>query len=212
MLLAWQVWLLGNVIWLRYYPPASTAFMDAQRAGQSVTRPIDYRWIPYASISLHAKRAVVAAEDSGFMTHSGFDWRGIENAFQRNLKKGRIVAGGSTITQQLAKNLFLSASKNPFRKAQEAVVTVMLEACLDKRRILELYLNVIEWGNNVYGIEAAARHYYRVPASRLTPAQASRLAAMIPNPKYFQARPSSRALTMRAAIYSRRMQQVAVPR
>jgi monofunctional biosynthetic peptidoglycan transglycosylase len=212
MVLVWQVWLLGNVVWLRYYPPSSTAFMDAQRASQSVSRPIDYRWVPYASISVHAKRAVVAAEDSGFMAHGGFDWKGIENAFQRNLKKGRIVAGGSTITQQLAKNLFLSASRNPLRKAQEAVVTVMLEACLDKRRILELYLNVIEWGNNLYGIEAASRHYFKVPAARLSPAQAARLAAMIPNPKYFQARPASRALSLRASIYSRRLYQVAIPR
>ena len=117
--------------------------------------------MPYERISANLKRAMVAAEDAKFVDHEGFDWDGIQLALEKNQKKGRVVAGGSTITQQLAKNLFLSPSRSYLRKAEEAVITVMLEALLPKRRILEIYLNVIEWGSGVFGAEAAARQLLR---------------------------------------------------
>jgi monofunctional biosynthetic peptidoglycan transglycosylase len=171
-----------------------------------------YRWVDYNRVSVHLKRAVIAAEDSRFLAHEGFDWEGIEKAVERNLRKGRIVAGGSTISQQLAKNLFLSASRNPFRKLQEAVITVMIETLWSKRRILEVYLNVIEWGNGIFGAEAASRRYFRVPASGLGPDQAAHLAAMIPNPRYYERNQSARGLLKRKAIIAARMVQVSVPR
>ena len=124
-----------------------------------------HEWVPYERISLSLKTAVVAAEDSAFMDHSGFDWEGLRVAFEKNLKKGRVVAGGSTISQQLAKNLFLSGSRSYVRKGQELIITYMLEFCMDKERIFEIYLNVIEWGEGVFGAEAAARYHYGTGAS-----------------------------------------------
>ena len=128
---------------------------------------------------------IIAAEDMKFVDHEGFDWEGIQRAMEKNQKKGKAVAGGSTITQQLAKNLFLSGSRSYIRKGEEAIITLMLEAVLDKRRILELYLNVAEWGNGVFGAEAAARHYYGASAASLGPEQAARLAAMLPRPQFY---------------------------
>jgi monofunctional biosynthetic peptidoglycan transglycosylase len=145
-----------------------------------------HEWVPYEKISVHLKRAVIAAEDDGFIEHDGFDWEGIQRALEKNERKGRAVAGGSTITQQLAKNLFLSPSRSYLRKAQEAVITVMIEAVWSKRRILEVYLNVVEWGNGIFGCEAAARRYYGIPASRVGPDQAARLAVMLPNPRRYE--------------------------
>lgn len=210
-----QLWFLVRVGWWAYFNPSSTAFMEAGLARLQERKPdavLHHRWVPYERISIHLKRAVVAAEDSRFLTHQGFDWEGIETAVEKNIKRGRIVAGGSTISQQLAKNLFLSASRNPLRKLQEAAITVMLERLWSKRRILEVYLNVIEWGNGIYGAEAAARHYYGIPAARLGPSQAAHLAAMIPNPRYYETHRAARGLLKRQAIIERRMQQVAVPR
>ena len=155
---------------------------------------------------------MVAAEDSKFLDHEGFDWEGIQKAYEKNLKKGKIVAGGSTISQQLAKNLFLSTRRTPWRKAQEAVITLMLEKILSKRRILEIYLNVIEWGNGVFGAEAAARHYYKTSASKLSAAQSARLAAMIPNPRFYDAHQYTRYLNRRTAIIQARMYMVSVPK
>ena len=123
---------------------------------------LQYRWVPYARISTQLKRAMIAAEDARFTEHGGFDWDGIRNAIEKNRKAGEIVGGGSTITQQLAKNLFLSPARSYWRKAEEAVVTVLLEAMLPKQRIFELYLNVIEWGNGVFGAEAAAQRYFGI--------------------------------------------------
>jgi monofunctional biosynthetic peptidoglycan transglycosylase len=168
--------------------------------------------VDYNRISIQLKRAVIAAEDSKFLEHDGFDWEGIEKAVEKNLKKGRIVAGGSTISQQLSKNLFLSPSKNPLRKLQEAVITVMIESLWSKRRILEVYLNVIEWGNGIYGAEAAARRYFMSSAASLGPDQAAHLAAMIPNPRWYETHRSSGGLLKRQGIISARMLQVAVPR
>jgi monofunctional biosynthetic peptidoglycan transglycosylase len=206
----------AGVLWWGYFNPSNTAFMEAgldrlqeKKGPDAVLR---HQWVDYPRISMHLKRAVVAAEDSKFLEHEGFDWEGIEKAVAKNLKKGRIVAGGSTISQQLAKNLFLSSSRNPLRKVQEAVITVMIEQLWSKRRILEVYLNVIEWGNGIYGAEAAARRYFRTSAAALGPDQAAHLAAMIPNPRYYETHQGARGLLHRRAIISARMWQVVVPK
>jgi monofunctional biosynthetic peptidoglycan transglycosylase len=154
---------------------------------------------------------MIAAEDAKFVDHSGFDWDGIQHALEKNQKKGHIVGGGSTITQQLAKNLFLSPAKSYWRKAQEAMVTVLLEAMLPKQRILELYLNVIEWGNGVFGAEAAAQRYFGVSAAQLSAEQAARLAAMTPSPRVFERRPDSNYLDGRVATILARMPGARIP-
>lgn len=215
LLLFVQVWFLLQVMWWGHFNPSSTAFMEAGLTRLQEKDPdaeLRHKWQSYGRISRNLKRAVVAAEDSRFLSHEGFDWEGIEQAFEKNLRKGRVVAGGSTISQQLAKNLFLSASRNPLRKVQEAIITVMIEQLWSKRRILEVYLNVIEWGNGIYGAEAAARRYFKTSAAKLGPSQAALLAAMIPNPRYYETHRSSRALLKRKAIIEKRMWQVAVPR
>jgi monofunctional biosynthetic peptidoglycan transglycosylase len=170
-----------------------------------------YQFVPYERIAGSLKRAMIAAEDSKFVEHEGFDWDGIELAMEKNQQRGRIVAGGSTITQQLAKNLFLSGSRSWLRKGEEAVITVMLETILDKRRIFELYLNVIEWGNGVFGAEAAAQRYFGIPASQLSAEQAARLAAMAPAPRRFERNPDSAYLAGRVATILARMPSAAVP-
>ena len=137
-------------------------------------------------MSGHIKRAVVAAEDDGFVEHDGFDWEAMQKALEKNQRRGRTVAGGSTITQQLAKNLFLSPEKSYPRKVQEALIALYLEALLPKRRILEIYLNVVEWGDGLFGVSAAAQRYFGVSAAALTPAQAARLAVMLPNPRRYE--------------------------
>lgn len=165
----------------------------------------------YPHISSHLKRAIVASEDAKFLNHDGFDWEGIQDAWEKNLQKGRIVAGGSTISQQLAKNLFLSSQRTPWRKAQEAVITVMLEMVLDKQRIFEIYLNVVEWGDGVFGAEAAARYYYRTSAAKLAKPQAAKLAAMLPNPRYYDSHRNDRRLLRKSAIIVRRMTYADIP-
>lgn len=172
---------------------------------------LKYQWVDYKNISNHLKRAVIASEDSKFSQHDGFDWEGIEKAFDKNLKKGKIVAGGSTISQQLAKNLFLSSKRTPWRKVEEAIITVMLEKMLTKRRILEIYLNVIEWGNGIFGAEAAARHYFKTSAAGLSKTQAAKLAAMVPNPRFYDDHPNTRYLNRRTATIQARMRLVAPP-
>jgi monofunctional biosynthetic peptidoglycan transglycosylase len=168
--------------------------------------------VPYDRISIHLKRAVIAAEDARFLEHDGFDWEGIQAALDKNLKQGKLVAGGSTISQQLAKNLFLSGRRSFLRKGEEALITVMIEALWDKRRILEVYLNVAEWGERVYGAEAAARRYYKVSAASLTDWQSARLAAMLPRPSYYETHPNSRWLAIRTRLIARYMGQARVPR
>ena len=167
--------------------------------------------MPYDRISVNLKRAMVAAEDAKFVDHEGFDWDGIQLALEKNQKKGRVVAGGSTITQQLAKNLFLSPSRSYWRKAEEAVITVMLEAMLSKRRILEIYLNVIEWGNGMFGAEAAARHYFGVSAAQLSAEQAARLAAMAPNPRFYERNQGAPGLNRKIGIILARMPSAELP-
>jgi len=214
IVLLWVTWLAAHIGWYRYNPPRETAFMtqrmDEARARDPATR-LRYTWVPYAKISPQLKRAMIAAEDAKFVEHSGFDWDGIQNALDKNRKKGRVVAGGSTISQQLAKNLFLTPAKSYVRKAEEAVVTVLLEAMLPKQRILELYLNVIEWGNGVFGAEAAAQRYFGISAAQLSAEQAARLAAMAPSPRLFERRPDSAYLAGRVATILARMPAAAVP-
>jgi len=187
-LAAVQFWFLVHVWYWVDHNPDTTAFMRARleilREDNAGAR-LRHQWVPYQRISGHLKRAVVTAEDDKFLGHRGFDWDGIQKAYERNLREGEIVAGGSTITQQLAKNLFFSGERAWWRKAQEAMVAVMLETVMTKRRILEIYLNVIEWGEGVFGAEAAARYHYGVSAAQLDPEQAARLAAVVPSPRRY---------------------------
>ena len=169
------------------------------------------QWVPYERISPNLKRAIIAAEDSKFLEHEGFDFDAIQNAYQKNLKKGKLVAGGSTISQQLAKNLFLSSEKTPGAKIQEAIITLMLENVMSKRRILEIYLNVIEWGNGVFGAEAAIRYYYGASASSITAEQAARLAAMIPNPRFYDQHRNTPWLSKKTGIILSRMASAQIP-
>ena len=209
-----QSWFASQVLWYRWQPPRETAFMAQRLAELREKDPkatIKFQWVPYARISTHLKRAVIAAEDAKFLDHEGFDWEGIAKAREKNERKGRVVAGGSTITQQLAKNLFLSPSKSYVRKGQEAIIALMLEAFLPKQRILELYLNVIEWGNGVFGAEAAAKRYFGGPAAQLSAEQAARLAAMIPSPRRFERNPGSEYLDGRVATILARMPAAEVP-
>lgn len=211
--IAWHLWLLGQVLWWKWIPPSETSFMSLRLGELNEKKPdaeLRYRWVPYEQISLHLKRAVIAAEDDKFVDHEGFDWDGIQKAIEKNQKKGKPVAGGSTISQQLAKNLFLSPSRSYFRKAEEAIITVMIETVWDKRRILEVYLNVVEWGNGIFGCEAAAQRYYKTSAARLNPAQAARLAVMLPNPRKYETTFGPR-LAAHAARIQGRMQYSEIP-
>lgn len=214
LVLLYQLWIFMHVLWWTRFNPSTSSFMEDQLEVLQEKNPdaeLKHRWVPYEKISVHLKRAIIAAEDGKFLDHDGFDWEALQKAYEKNLAKGRIVAGGSTISQQLAKNLFLSAKKTPWRKLQEAVITVMLETVMDKRRILEIYLNVIEWGNGVFGAEAAARHYYKTTASALGPAQAARLAAMVPNPRFYDRNRASPNLNRKTGIILARMQYSQVP-
>jgi monofunctional biosynthetic peptidoglycan transglycosylase len=215
LFLAWQVWIFAHVLWWIDHNPASSAFMQAGLERIQERKPeaeLRHKWVPYDRISIHLKRAIVAAEDSKFLDHEGFDIEGIQKAVEKNLKKGRLVAGGSTISQQLSKNLFLSSDRSFVRKGQEAVITLMIETTWSKRRILEVYLNIIEWGNGIYGAEAAARRYYKKSAASLSPGQAAALAAMVPNPRWYEGHRSSASYARRVATISKRMYQVQVPK
>jgi len=214
LLFLYQLWIFLHICWWIKFNPSSSAFMEARLEIIQETKPeaeLKHRWVDYKKISNNLKRAVIASEDAKFLEHEGFDWEGIEKAYAKNLKKGKIVAGGSTISQQLAKNLFLSTKRTPWRKGEEAVITLMLENILSKRRILEIYLNVIEWGNGVFGAEAAARHYYKTSAANLSAGQAAKLAAIIPNPRFYDAHPSTRYLNRRIATIQARMRFVEPP-
>ena len=211
---AYQLWLLGHVLWWKWNPPSGTSFMSLRLDELAADKPdaeLHYRWVPYEKISVHLKRAVVAAEDDKFVDHEGFDWDGIQKAIEKNQKKGRAVAGGSTISQQLAKNLFLSPSRSYFRKLEEAIITVMIEALWDKRRILEVYLNVVEWGDRIFGAEAAARRYYGIPAAQLGAEQAARLAVMLPAPRRYEKSPYSPYINGRTQLILGRMGSAEIP-
>ena len=212
--LLYQLWIFAHVWWWVDHNPSTSSFMDARLStlqNQNPDAELRHQWAPYDRISIHLKRALIAAEDSKFLAHEGFDWEGIQKAYEKNLKKGKIVAGGSTISQQLAKNLFLSGNRTPWRKGQEAIITLMLEKTMSKRRILEIYMNVIEWGNGVFGAEAAARYYYRATAASLTQAQSAKLAAMVPNPRYYDKHRAARGLQKRTGIILARMNQATTP-
>ncbi len=214
IVVVYQLWIFLHICWWIKFNPSTSAFMQDRLQVIQETRPdaeLKYKWVDYSQISSNLKRAVIASEDAKFSDHDGFDWEGIEKAFDKNIKKGKIVAGGSTISQQLAKNLFLSSKRTPWRKAEEAIITVMLEKMLSKRRILEIYLNVIEWGNGIFGAEAAARHYFRTSASHLSAQQAAKLAAMIPNPRFYDKHRSSSYLNHRTATIQARMRLVTPP-
>jgi monofunctional biosynthetic peptidoglycan transglycosylase len=166
--------------------PETTALMEARLAHdreRGKAHVPAWHWVPLDRISPHLQRAVITAEDASFYQHNGFDWDGIVTAFSRNVRSGRLRRGGSTITQQLAKNLYLSPEKTLLRKSKEALITVALEWRLSKPRIFELYLNVVEWGRGVYGAEAAARHHFNKSARDLTPDEAALLAAILPSPR-----------------------------
>ncbi len=177
-----QAWYLGWVAYYSVHDPESTAFMELRKRQGG---PVRQRWTPYDAIAPSAKRAVVAAEDAQFVAHHGFDWGALRRALRANLAADRVVQGGSTISQQLAKNLFLSPRRSVWRKGQEALITVMLEAMLSKRRILALYLNVIEWGDGIFGIWMAAQRFSDRPPQALDRWQAARLAARIPRPRFY---------------------------
>lgn len=214
LLLLWQGWYLGWVVWWRFADPGMTSFMSRRLDELREKNPkteLQRAWVPYGRISAHLKRAVIAAEDDKFVEHEGFDWEGIQKAIEKNRRRGKVVAGGSTISQQLAKNLFLSASKTPWRKAQEAVITLMIETVWSKRRILEVYLNVVEWGEGLFGAEAAARHYFSASAASLSAEQAARLAVMLPAPRRFGKNPWSDYLEARTRLVLGRMQYSGVP-
>ncbi len=214
LLVLWQGWYLGWVLWWKWADPGMTSFMSQRLDELREKNPqaqLKHQWVPYARIAPTLKRAVVASEDDGFIDHEGFDWEGIQKALEKNRKKGKVVAGGSTISQQLAKNLFLSASKTPLRKAQEAIITVWLEMFWDKRRILEVYLNSVEWGEGIFGAEAAAQRYYKIGAGKLGNEQAARLAVMLPAPRKFERNPYSPYLNARTQSILGRMGEAEIP-
>lgn len=214
LVLGYQLWLFGWVLWWSWANPDMTRFMEIRLAELRVKDPkaqLKKQWVDYARISPNLKRAIIAAEDAKFVDHEGFDWEGIQKAIEKNQRRGKVVAGGSTISQQLAKNLFLSPAKTPWRKAEEAVITLMIEATWDKRRIFEVYLNVIEWGNGVFGAEAAARHYYGIAAAQLGSDQAARLAGMVPNPRFYDRNRGAPGLGRKAAIIQARMPAAEIP-
>jgi monofunctional biosynthetic peptidoglycan transglycosylase len=197
--LLYHLWLFGWVVLWSRVDPDMTHFMEIRLDELRAKDP-----------RAQLKKQCVA-EDDLFTQHDGFDWDGIQKAMEKNQRRGRIVAGGSTISQQLAKNLFLSPQKTPWRKAEEAAITLMIESVWSKRRIFEVYLNVIEWGNGVFGAEAAARHYFGVGAAQLTPEQAARLAGMVPSPRFYDRNRGAPGLAAKAAIIQARMPSARIP-
>jgi monofunctional biosynthetic peptidoglycan transglycosylase len=231
-LLALQLTFAGRILAMRWVDPASTTFQRSEAWRLLTTHgQIEWsqEWVDDAQISAQLKRAVIASEDAAFASHTGVDWASLEKAWDRNQRaearaEARAqklppgsrkvepkVVGGSPITQQLAKNLFLSGERTVLRKAQEFVITLTLEGLLPKRRILEIYLNSVEWGEGLFGAQAAARHYFRVDAQRLGVDQAARLAVMLPAPKRFEKRPGSEYLISRSATIAARMGAVELP-
>jgi len=221
-----QVFFLARIAVMARVSPESTTFerSEAWRIVSAKNRlPWRQDWVPYAQISNHLKRAVIASEDDIFVQHDGVQWDAIEKAWAKNAKaelqaskkaQGKTtpkIVGGSTITQQLAKNLFLSGERTFIRKGQEFVLTLMLESLLSKQRILEIYLNHVEWGEGIFGAEAAAQHYFQKPASQLTPWEAGRLAVMLPRPKHYQKFPQSEYLSGRTEIILMRMGSAQLP-
>ena len=227
--LALQLFFVLRIAMMVVVDPQSTAFERSEAwriLNDKGSLPWRQQWVPYAQISDHLKRAVIASEDDGYIEHDGVDWDALEKAWQKNTRaeelaerraaaNGRTpapkIVGGSTITQQLAKNLFLSGERTLLRKGQELVLTLLLEALLDKQRILEIYLNHVEWGEGVFGAQAAAERYFRKSAAKLGPAEAARLAVMLPRPKYFEKLPNSAYVAGRAGTILARMGDARLP-
>ena len=210
-LITLQAWYFVRVLHLAEHNPQTTAFMEMRRSARPSDQTLAHRWVDYQRISPWLARAVIAAEDARFMDHGGFDWAALHKALRENLAADGVVRGGSTISQQLAKNLFLSPRRSYLRKLQEAAIAVMIELTLSKRRILELYLNIVEWGDGVFGAAAAARHHYGTSAAALTRWQAAYLAARIPSPRFYDRRGITPYLHERAVDIHRWSAQVRVP-
>lgn len=194
----WLFWLndqlmIPNVEILKTQNPEMTAFMRRYNGD----KPLEHIWVPYSKISPHLKEAVVIAEDGRFFEHEGVDWEAFREAVRKNWEEKKFRWGGSTITQQVAKNLYLSPSKNPFRKLREMLIAMKMEQSLSKQRILEIYLNIAEWGKGIYGAQAAANYYFGMNAANLGPRQAAWLAAILPNPRHYQIRRESPHLLRR---------------
>lgn len=212
LVILFNVYALGSIQYWRAFAPESTAFMLSRMSAIAASdSELQYKWVPYSAISTNLKRALIASEDAKFTSHEGIDWQGIEYAMKKNERKGKIAAGGSTISQQLAKNLFLWEARSYIRKIEETAITFMLEGNVSKQRIFEIYLNVIEWGNGVYGAEAASQYYYDKSANQLTAFQAARLAAMVTKPRYYDDNPKDRGLSRKTNIILARMGQAQIP-
>ncbi|AOB29841.1 peptidoglycan transglycosylase [Bordetella sp. H567] len=214
----YQLWLFCMVVWYAHRNPGSSSVMRQEMAQLHETDPkarLRYEWVDYDRISNTLKRAVIASEDANFIDHDGVEWDAMRKAWEYNQEQAELgrarIRGGSTITQQVAKNLFLSGSRTYLRKGQELILAYMIEWVMPKRRILEIYLNIAEWGVGVFGAQAAAEHYYGTSAARLNAAQAARLAAMLPNPRYYDKRGVTTYLGRRTAVLLRRMQQADIP-
>lgn len=214
ILILFHLYVYGSIISYRALAPNNTSFMRMRMNKLSETHPtinLDYRWVSYDKISVNLKQALIASEDAHFSEHSGFDWTGIRRAIQHNKNIGKIHAGGSTISQQLAKNLFLNENRSYFRKIEEAIITSMLEATTNKKRIYTIYLNIIEWGYGIYGAEAASQYFFQKPASQLTQIQAAQLAARVPRPLYYIEHPNDKGLYLKTNIILKRMPSAKLP-
>ena len=208
IVVAFHVLLAGLLLIWKTQPINNSMFMLTHRlTGGTVTQT----WAEYDAIAKPAKQAAIVSEDSTFSQHNGFDFKGIEAARKKNEETGKMSAGGSTITQQLAKNLFLTSHRSYVRKGEEAVITLMLETFWDKQRILTAYLNVAEFGNGIYGIEAAAQHYFDKSAAKLNRDESALLIAMLTNPKYYQDNQGDRRLRNKQRIIKKRMKNAVLP-
>jgi monofunctional glycosyltransferase len=205
-----QIWILASLAWWKTQPVDTTMFMRIAYFSDR-SEPIQHEWVDYDDISDNLKRAVVAAEDGKFLQHNGFDWAGMQFALERNKDKGKVVAGGSTISQQLAKNLFLYNKRSFIRKGEEAIATWMMEKMWSKHRILEVYLNSVEFGDHIYGAEAAAHYYFGKSARSLTREQASFLAAILNNPRYYQNNRHDRRLNYKKRMVQKYMKYSHIP-
>lgn len=209
-LVAWEVATFPDVAKLAKNPPETTAFMEQRKEklrDEGKSDALEWKWVPYNKISPYLRRAVLVAEDNSFYEHKGVDTKGMREALENNWKKGRITHGGSTITQQLAKNLYLSPSRNPLRKIREYFIARALEKHLSKKRILEIYLNVVELGERTYGAEAGARHYFKKSAAALSPREAALLAGCLPNPRIMNPGKPNKRLRWRQQMILSRMRR-----
>ena len=212
--LLFHAYVYGSIHTFRAVAPHTTSFMDMRMRQLAETKPdvgLDYRWVPYERISVNLKKALIASEDAQFAGHGGFDWNGIRHAMKRNEQSGSIRAGGSTISQQLAKNLFLNERRSYVRKGEEALITALMEATTGKERIFALYLNVIEWDYGVYGAEAASQRFFKRNADNLSPQQAAQLAARVPRPLFYADNPKHKGWRAKANIILRRMGSAELP-